>query len=92
MNNIVYYNSDQQKREDYITDYNDYNYENNLDAIIMGTSIEWDYFNSGYIYSHIDNGQQNPTLRLLSAIINIKPTVSTLDQLISTIISYCNRS
>lgn len=78
MDSIVYYNSDQHKLKSYVIDLNDSNFENNLDAAIADTGKERDHINSGCIYSDIDN-QQNPTLQLLSTVVNIKPTVSTID-------------
>ncbi len=90
MDSIVSCNSDQHKREGYATDLNDGNFENDLNAAIASISIEGDHINSGYIYSDIDDQCQNPTLRVLSAVANIKPIVSTTDQPILTIISYCS--
>ncbi len=71
-----------------MTDLNDGNFENDLDAAIAGTGIEGDHINSGCIYSDINDQRQNPTLRLLSAVANIQATVSTRDQPTSTTISY----
>ncbi len=71
MDNIAYFNADQHKRKGYATDLNDSNFENDLDAAIVGTGIEGDHINSGCVYSDIDDQWQNPTLRLLSAVANI---------------------
>ena len=79
MNSIVHCNANQYKCEDYATDLNDSNFENGLDAVIAGTGIERDHINIGCVYSDIDNQHQNLTLQLLSAIANIKPTISTTD-------------
>lgn len=71
-----------------MTVFNDGNFENNLDVTIAGTGIEGDHSNSGCVYSDIDDQRQNATLRVLSAIANIKPTISTTDPATSTAISY----
>ena len=55
MDNIVYCNANQYKRKRYVTDLNDNNFENDLNAAIVGISIEGDHINSGCIYSDIDN-------------------------------------
>ncbi len=89
MYSIVNYNDDQHERKGYATDFNDDNFENDLDIFITSTDIERNRINSGCVYSDINNQQQNLTLQLLSAITNIKPTVSTINQLTSTTISYC---
>ena len=62
MDSIVHYNSDYYKPEDYTTDLNARNFENNLDVAIAGTYIEGDHINSSYVYSTIENKQQNLTL------------------------------
>ncbi len=49
MDNIVYCNANQHEREGYTTDLNDGNFENDLDAAIVGTGIEGDHINSGCI-------------------------------------------
>ncbi len=90
MDNIVYCNADQYKRENYATDLNDNNFENDLDVAIAGTGIEGDHINSSCVYSDIDGQWQNPTLLLLSSVANIQATVSTTDQPTSTTILYCN--
>ncbi len=90
MDGIVYYNAHQHKRKGYATNLNDGNFENDLDATIVGIGIKEDHINSGCVYSNINNQQQNPILQLLSAVANIKPTVSIIDQLTSTTISYCS--
>ncbi len=90
MDNIVHCNANQHKREGYVTDLNDDNFENDLDTAIAGTDIEGDHINSGCVYSDIDDQRQNSTLRLLSAVANIQATVSTRDQPTSTTISYYN--
>lgn len=90
MDSIIYSNANQHKCEDYAIDINDGNFENNLDPVIVSTGIKKNHINSGCIYSDIDNQRQNPTLQLLSVIANIKPTVSTTNQLISITIFYSN--
>ena len=87
---IIHCNSNQYKCEDYITDLNDGNFGYNLNAAIVGTYIEENYIHSGWVYSDIDNQQQNSTLPLLFAVANIKSTVCSRDQLTSTIIFYCS--
>lgn len=91
MDNIIYCNFNHHECEGYAADLYDSNYENNPDVAITGTSIVRNDINTSCIYSDIDDGWQNLTLRLLSTITNIKVPVSTLDQPISTIISFCNR-
>ena len=90
IDSIVQCNANQHKREGYATDLNDGNFENDLHTAIAGISIKEDHINIGYVYSDIDNQRQNPTLQLLSAVVNIKPTVSITNQPISTTISYCS--
>lgn len=53
--NIVGYNSNQYKYEDYTIDLNDSNFENNLNSTIRASSIDGNYINSSYVYSDIDN-------------------------------------
>lgn len=88
---MIYCNFDQHKREGYVTDYYNGNFENNLNAAIASIGIKKDHIYSGCVYSNINNEQQNPTLRLLSTVGNIKATVFISDPLISTIVFYCNR-
>ncbi len=90
MDNIVHCNADQHEREGYATDLNNGNFENDLDAAIAGTGIEEDHINNSDVYSDIDDQRQNPTLQLLSAVVNIQATVSTRDQPISSTILYCS--
>ncbi len=85
MDNIVHHNTNQYEyegyatdlndgnfeSEGYATDLNDNNFENNLNAPLASAGIERNHINSGSIYSDISNQQQNPTLRLLSVVINI---------------------
>ena len=79
IDSIVHYNANQHQCKNYITDLNNGNFENNFDAIIIGTSIKRDYINSSCIYSDFDDQRQNPTLQLLSVVANIKLIVSTID-------------
>lgn len=88
MDCIIYCNIDQHKHEGYATDLNNGNFENDFNVAIAGTDIEKNYINSGYIYSNINDQQQNPTLQLLSTVTNIKSTVSITNQLTSTTIFY----
>lgn len=69
---LVLCDPDSQEREGYAASLRDDNFENNLDAAIAETEIEADQLHSGCVYSDIDDGRQNPTLKLLSAIDNIK--------------------
>ena len=55
MNSIIYYIANQHKREGYIIDLNDGNFENDFDVVIMGTSIERNHINSGCKYNDIDD-------------------------------------
>ena len=50
----------------------DNNFENDYDVVIADTEIEADQLYSGYMYSNINNRRKNLTLKLLSAIDNIK--------------------
>lgn len=79
MDNIVHYNVNQHKCEDYTTDLNDNNYENDFDAAIAGTGMERDHINNGCVYSDIDNQWKNFILRLLFTVANIKLTISNTD-------------
>lgn len=75
----------------YITDLYEDNYENNLYVAIADIGIEGNHIHSGCVYSDIYDGRQNPTLRLLFAIGNIKVTDLTSDITYLLIISYCNK-
>ena len=55
MNNIVHCNANQHEYEGYVTDLNDGNFENNLNAAIACTDIKEDHINSGCVYSDIDD-------------------------------------
>ncbi len=91
MDIIVHCDSDQHEQQGYVTDLCDGNFENNLDATIASAGIEGDHINSGCIYSDIDNGRQNPTLCLLSAIGNIKAQAPNPDPPISDIVTFRKR-
>ena len=92
MNSIVHCNSNQHECKGYLTDLCDGNSENNLDAAIASTGIERDHINSGCVYSNINDKRQNPILRHLSAVGNIKAIAFTSDPPTSTIVFYYNRS
>lgn len=89
---MVYCNFNQYKCENYAADLCNNNFKNNFDVAIASIGIKKDHINSSYIYSDIDNEQQNPTLWFLSAISNIKIIVSILDLPTSTIVFYYNRN
>lgn len=55
MDSIMYCNINQHKYEGYRTDFNNNNFENNFNVVMMGTSIKENYINSSYVYSDIDN-------------------------------------
>ncbi len=55
VDNIVHCNADQHEREGYVTDLNDGNFENDLDAAIVGTGIERDHIHSGCVFNDIDD-------------------------------------
>lgn len=57
MDNIVYCNSNQQKRGGYATHLNNGDFENDLDAAIINTGIERNHINSDCVFSNIDNQQ-----------------------------------
>lgn len=90
-NNVANYNFKYYKRWGYVADLCKNNNENDSHAAIADTKIEGDHIHSGCIYKNIDDGRQNPILRLLSAINNIKVTDLTLDTTSSLIISYHNK-
>lgn len=69
---LVLCDPDSQEREGYAASLRDDNFENDLDVAIAETKIEADQLHSGCVYSDIDDGRQNPILKLLSAIDNIK--------------------
>ena len=78
--------SDSQEREGYAALLHDDNLENDLDTAIAETEIEADQLHSGCVYSDINDGRQNPTLKLLSAIDNIKSrTMPTSDNAVLVI-------
>lgn len=89
--NMVQCDPDHYKRVSYAIDLCDGNYENDLDAAIADTGIKGDHIHSGCVYSDIDDGRQNPTLRLLSAIGNIKATTLALDTSTTKIVTYRNK-
>ena len=60
--NIVHCNTNQHKCKGYATDFNNGNFENDLDIAIVGTNIEGDHINLGCIYSYNDDQRQNLTL------------------------------
>ena len=55
MDSIIHCNANQHKRQNYVTDLSDNNFENNFDVIITNINIEGDHINSGYIYNDIDD-------------------------------------
>ena len=55
IDSIIHCNANQHKCKGYATNFNNSNFENDLDATIAGTGIEGDHINSGYIYSNIDD-------------------------------------
>lgn len=64
------------------------NFENDFNITITNTKIETDQLYNRYIYSDIDNGRQNPTLKLLSAIDNIKLVTTAASDIVVLIITY----
>lgn len=63
-------------------------FENDLNTAIANTKIEVDQLHNIYVYSDIDNGRQNPTLKLLSAIDNIKSKTMLARDTVIPIITY----
>lgn len=59
--------------------FNNNNFENDFNTTIAVIDIKRNHINSSYIYNDIDNQWQNLTLQLLSAIANIKLTISNTD-------------
>lgn len=55
IDSIVHYNTNPDKREDYITDLNNNNFENDFNATRAGISIERDHINNGYIYNNMND-------------------------------------
>ncbi len=55
MDSIIHCNANQHKREGYMSNLNDGNFENDLNTAIAGTGIEGDYINSDCVYSDIDD-------------------------------------
>ncbi len=55
MHSIMHYNTNQHKREGYVTELNNGNFRNDLNAVIVGTGIDRDHINSSCIYNDIDN-------------------------------------
>lgn len=69
---LMLYNSNSQEKEDYAALLYDDNFENNFNDTIAKTKIKADPLYSGCVYSDINDKNQNPILKLLSAINNIK--------------------
>ena len=74
-----------------MTDFGNYNFENNLNTAIISINIKEEHINSNCIYSNIHNGRQNLILQLLSTVANIKAMAFTSDPSILIIIFYQNR-
>lgn len=51
MNSIFYYNANQHKYKSYAIDFNNSNFENDLNTAIVDTYIEEDHINSGCVYN-----------------------------------------
>lgn len=88
---MVYCSSDRCKQESDVTDLCDTNFKNNLYIAIASVGIEGDSMNFSYIYNDIDNKKQNPTLKLLFAISNIKVQAAISNLPTSTIFIFCTR-
>lgn len=82
------YNFDSQEREGYTALLHYDNFENNLDTTIADTKIEADQLYSGYVYSDINDRKQNPILKLLFAIDNIKSKTTVANNTAFPIITY----
>ena len=55
IDSIVHFNANQHKRKGYTTDFNDDNFENNLNTAIVGTFIKGNQINTGCVYNNINN-------------------------------------
>lgn len=86
---MIYCNFYQPKQNDYIIDFYDNKFENNLNTIIANVGIEGDNKNFGYVYNNIYNEKQSFTLWFLSLIDNIKVQTPISDLLRSGIIIFC---
>lgn len=64
------------------------NFANNLNITIADTKIEVNKFYSRCVYSDINNKKQNPILKLLFAIVNIKLETMPTRNIAVPIISY----
>lgn len=66
----------------------DDNFENDPDTAIADTKIEADQLHSRYVYSDINDGRQNPILKLLFAIDNIKSGTMLIQDNAVSVITY----
>lgn len=53
--NMIYCSFDQHKYKNYVINFYNNNFENNLNAAIANISIEGDHINKSFIYNNIDN-------------------------------------
>lgn len=90
-NNVANYNPKHYKRLGYVANLCEDNYKNDFYTAITDTKIEGDHIHSSCVYGDIDDEKQNLTLRLLSAIGNIKVIDLTSDTTSPLVISYCNK-
>lgn len=70
----------------------DNNFENDFDATIADIKIKADQLYSKYVYSDIDNRKQNPILKLLFAIDNIKSVITATSNIAVLIIIYHSKN
>lgn len=67
------------------------NFKNNFDTVIANNKIEINQLQSKYVYSDIDNRNQNLALKLLSIIDNIKSVITAISNITILIIIYYNK-
>ena len=88
---IVFCNLNSQEQESFAALLHDDNFENNLHIVIADTKIEANQLYSGHVHSNINNRKQNPTLKLLSTIDNIKLKIIVVSDIAFPIITYYNK-
>ena len=88
INQLVLYNPNSQEHKGYTTSLRDNNFEKNLNMVIADTKIEANQLHIKFFYSDINNGRQNPTLKLLFAFDNIKSRITPIQNIAVLVITY----
>lgn len=80
------------KQKGYITNLNNGNVENDLNTAIVYTKMGNDQIYNKCIYSNVNNIKQNISLKLLSAITNVKTSSKPKLDMLILIIAYYSSS